>query len=79
MLELVEGQAEKFGEERERSQIESASLRSEGTGKGELIQKKVSEVENILGLDEIVRKLEASRTGTRLPDEATERTITAGK
>ena len=35
-------------------------------GRGELIQKQVSEAENILGLDKIVQRPEASRT--RLAD-----------
>ena len=37
-------------------------------GRGELIQQQVSEAENVLGLDLIVRSLEASRTKPRLAD-----------
>jgi hypothetical protein len=44
-----------------------------------LFSSKVSEAGNILGLDEIIWRLEASRTSTRLADGASERTITSGK
>ena len=37
-------------------------------GKGEPIQQSVSEAKNILGLDEIVQRLEASRTRPRIAD-----------
>ena len=37
-------------------------------GRGDLTQQQVSEAENILGLDKVVQRLEASKTRPRLAD-----------
>jgi hypothetical protein len=57
------------GEECEPEQLSRPASQSlERARKGELIQQQVSEAENLLGLDKIVRRLEAFRAGPRLAD-----------
>lgn len=52
----------------QKSKVEPTSQSSEGRRKGVLSQQQVSEAENILGLHNIVWRVEASKTRPRLAD-----------